>query len=502
VQLAEYTHVTSPEFRGDPQRPESWLAERGEVLRELPGRQVYRARIGDQCVVIKEFAPHRLRRRLRSCAQAEAETALDVRRRGVPIVEPLACARLRDGRQVLVLREEAGARSLKDLVLEGSVRGRARHALAQAVGDLFARMQNAGIRHRDPHAGNVLVRPDGTVLLGDAWDLRPGDYLTAGQRADGLATFGLFFLTHASTVDILLFWGAYGRAACLPPDDLEDLRQRVLDRIPDAFRRLAGTRLRKVRRLGQPVVVGGFGGLLTGDIAPALLEEVVRRATRLEDGPDVIKRSPTAWTFRAGDDYVAKVFLPKKATRPLRDFFRGTRAERALEAAQALAHRGLETPEVVAVLKEREGGSRSILVMRRVTDARPLDEALADKAPGEARRLAAGVGRRLRRMHDWGLRHRDLKKDNVLVDEHGELRLLDLDGVRQTKGPLDWHRRARDLANLDGSLLDRNRVPTGVRLFALDAYLGGEVPPGFPPGEFARLVARYARESRERRLER
>lgn len=165
MQLAERARVTSADFAGDPRRPSQWIAHRGELLRELPGRRVFRAEIGGQRVVVKEFTPRRLRHWLRRYAETEADNALAVARRGVPVVEPLACARLADGRQILVLREEPGARSLQDIVLGGALRGGPRHELAKRVGELMARMQNAGIRHRDPHAGNVLVRPDGAVLL-------------------------------------------------------------------------------------------------------------------------------------------------------------------------------------------------------------------------------------------------------------------------------------------------------------------------------------------------
>ncbi|MDH3592575.1 MAG: lipopolysaccharide kinase InaA family protein, partial [Planctomycetota bacterium] len=139
VQLAEYAQVTSPDFRGDLQRPESWLSHRGEMLRELPGRRVFRSTINGQPVVIKEYAPRErgrlglLKNLLRPYARVEAENALAVLTRGVPVVEPLAHGRLGDGRQILVLRDVEGARTLQDVVTNDDVRGAERHRLAQSV---------------------------------------------------------------------------------------------------------------------------------------------------------------------------------------------------------------------------------------------------------------------------------------------------------------------------------------------------------------------------------
>ncbi|MHC4955780.1 MAG: lipopolysaccharide kinase InaA family protein [Planctomycetota bacterium] len=510
MQLAETSRVTSPEFPAHPERPSTWVFQRGEVLRELPGRCVYRARLGSSDgprVVIKEFTPRRLRHWLRAYAETEADNAIAVRARGVPVVEPLAYARLADGRQILVLREEEGARDLQSLFLSGELRGGRRHLLARRVGELMARMQNAGIRHRDPHAGNILVLPDDTVLLADAWDLRPGDYLRPHERAKTLADFALFFLKHGSIVDLLLFWGEYGRTSELMPDDLEDLRQRILDLIPDAFRRLSGMRARKVRRAGRAVQVGRWNGVVMRELPDGLLEEIAERASHLQMGPHVLKKSPTAWTFVAERDeqkFVVKVYLPKKATRALRDLIQGTRADRAVEAAEAFFHRGLATAPIYAVLNDREVVGRSVLVMEFVEDAAPLDEVAPDLPVRRTRAIARDLGRTLRRMHDWGLRHRDLKRDNLLLRRDGSgFVFLDLDGVRQSrKGRVDWGRRARDLAVLDGSLLDRTAVPTGLRLRVLDAYLDGETPPGHAPGEFARIVLQHADEARARHRER
>lgn len=507
MQIAGYSRVTSSEFRGDPVHPEAWVEHRGEVLRELPGRRVFRALVGGESVVVKEFDTLGVRRMLRAClrpyAEAEAENALSVAARGVPVVAPLAFARLGDGTQLLVLREEKGARSLQEIVLDRPPVGRARHELARRVAQLLAKMQNSGVRQRDHHAGNILVRPDGEVLLADARGLTAGSYLTPRERARELAAFSLFFLTHASAVDRLLFWGAYGRAAGLMPAALEELRTQVQEFLPQAFRRLVGERTRRARRRGTRVHVGVMEGVCVGALPEEDLAAIVERATHLSPGPDVLKASRTAWTLQRGEEFVFKVFLPKKATRPLRDLLFGSRAERALEAAEALSHRGLRTPEVLAVLEDRSLPGRSLLVMRRIVDGLALDAAIARLAPRGTRDLALRLGATLRRMHDWGLRHRDLKRDNVLVTgPEGDLCFLDLDGVQQSRfGALDWERRKRDLAHLGGSLLDRRAIPTGFRLRVLDAYLRGTIPPGHRDGEFARDVVRLAARQETRRRE-
>jgi len=514
VQLAESSRVTCPKFPAHPQRPSTWIVERGEVLRELPGRCVFRARLGSADgprVVVKEYTPRRLRHWLRAYAEIEADNAIAVRARGLPVVEPMAYARLADGRQILILREEEGARDLMSLYQSGELRGARRHTLARAAGALMARMQNAGIRHRDPHAGNILVLPDDSLVLADAWDLRPGDYLRPDERARTLADFALWFLKHGSTVDLLLFWGEYGRTSELMPDDLEDLRQRVLRLIPDAFRRLSRMRARKVRRSGRSVHVGRWKGCVIREMPDGLLEEIAEKAAHLEMGPNVLKKSPTAWTFtveRDGTKLVVKVYLPKKASRVLRDLVQGSRADRAVQASEAFFHRGIPTAPIYAVLGDEEYVGRSVLVMQFIDDAAPIDEVIPTLPPARARALARELGRTLRRMHDWGLRHRDLKRDNIFVarEPRAENTLpflfLDLDGVRETKkGQLDWERRARDLAVLDGSLLDRTKVPTGLRLRTLDAYLDGQTPAGHKPGEFARKVMALAKEARIRRIE-
>lgn len=486
VQVAQRSRVTSEDLRVDAARPESWIERRHESLRALRGRQVFRAEAGGRRVVVKEYAPGPFRRLLRSCAADEGERALEAGRRGVPCVEPLAWATLPDGREILLLRDEEGAVALRDLLLSGALTGARRHALAREVGALLARMQNAGIRHADLHAGNLLVRPDGTALLADARGFRFGPYLRIRQRSKDLAAFALFFLTHASRVDLLNFWGAYARASGFLPEEIDAVRRGALDGVPAAFRRVARKRTEKWRRAGRPVRTGGLFGIASPAISDGELEAIVAESLAMREGASLLKRSRTAWTSAHGG-FVAKLYLPKKATRPLRDFLFGTRPERALLASQALRHRGIDTAEVAAVLKDGRFPSRSMLVMRRL-EAPPFGATLRALPPLDARRTVARLGRLLRRMHDFGLRHRDLKETNLRLGADGRgIHVIDLDGVRQMRR-VDWTRRARDLGHLAGSL---EGVPTTLLLRGLGAYLGSDLHPAF-----ARAVVAEAKKAR------
>lgn len=129
-------------------------------------------------------------------------------------------------------------------------------------------------------------------------------------------------------------------------------------------------------------------------------------------------------------------------------FFGAARIEANLTIPCAARARGVETPEVVAVVVAREG-----LGLHRgyvaVAALRGEDAAARLAAGGELpwRRLLGCV----RQAHDAGLEHRDLNLGNLWIDADGGAALLDLDGARLAPGPLPERPRIRALWRLERS---------------------------------------------------
>ena len=116
----------------------------------------------------------------------------------------------------------------------------------------------------------------------------------------------------------------------------------------------------------------------------------------------------------------------------------GTPAEMArheLEATREMRAIGINAPEPVEAL---EIDGLGVLVVEYLPAFRPLDELDADAE----RELAPELFRALRRLHDNGLAHGDLRAENVLILD-GDLYFIDATSVREP-GALDA--REYDLA--------------------------------------------------------
>lgn len=162
----------------------------------------------------------------------------------------------------------------------------------------------------------------------------------------------------------------------------------------------------------------------------------------------------------------------------VKDTLRGSRAVLAWRAAEALASRGVATPEAVAVV---ERGRSHFFVTRFVEDSASLKDLLRGRFAGPLSRdeiaakraMARQLGPWLRRVHDQCVYHDDWSLKNILARQRGEVwdfYFLDLESMPHYK----WLTRRRRIKNL-GQL---NDTPAGVthtdRMRFLLAYAGDD----------------------------
>jgi len=114
-------------------------------------------------------------------------------------------------------------------------------------------------------------------------------------------------------------------------------------------------------------------------------------------------------------------------------------ARQEYEALEVLGRAGLRVPRPLGYL-ERDG--RSVVAMERIEAEATLREVLGEAAPGELQELLSRLLELVLALHLRGWHHRDLYLHHVLLDEDGELVLIDLGRARRPR----WF--AKDLAAL------------------------------------------------------
>ena len=156
----------------------------------------------------------------------------------------------------------------------------------------------------------------------------------------------------------------------------------------------------------------------------------------------------------------------------LKNMFRISRAQRAMQAGQALQDCGIRTPQVLVCLEERRFfllGS-SYLVCPFLDDTVSLLELwprLDDKRREEFLRQAAGL---FGIMHRHGIVHGDSNWRNILVrnpSEKPELWFVDLDGSRRYRR-LSFARAERDIGHFLRDLTRSGADEKSVQLFRND----------------------------------
>jgi tRNA A-37 threonylcarbamoyl transferase component Bud32 len=385
-----------------------------------------------------------------------------------------------------------------------SRRARLRQRLAVALGTLLAQMHDAGLRHQDLHAGNLLVQleDDGPRLfLIDLHAVTVGRPLGWSASLANLVLLNRWFTMRASRSDRLRFWRSYcqARRHVAAPDRFHVARlARALERQTwqsnlHFWKRRDRRCLfsnRYYRRLRSPRVIGHAVSELDHTLLAPLLadpDEPFRRP-----GVVHLKNSRTS-TVAEFDLVIAgrvhrviyKRFRVTTWSDPWAALVRWSPALRSWIHGHGLRERLLPTPRPLAVLHRRRHGLcyEGYLLTEKVEDAVDLlafVAGLASRPPAERRlllrRRIEEVACLVRELHRRQLLHRDLKAANILVTSGQNLSttapvsLIDLVGVTR-HARLRQQQRMRDLGRLHASFYQHPALTRTDKLRFLRVYL-------------------------------
>ncbi|OPZ59967.1 MAG: N-acetylglucosaminyl-diphospho-decaprenol L-rhamnosyltransferase [Deltaproteobacteria bacterium ADurb.Bin510] len=231
----------------------------------------------------------------------------------------------------------------------------------------------------------------------------------------------------------------------------------------------AGWGIERLRPVYRRVRAGGYDWLLPPQ---SELPQPVDPAMIMDELAGPVLNSSRTTFIKTGRYDGAAVYFKRYNYKGwldgLKNRFRKSRARHCLEMAQVLEQLGLDTPEVLWAC-EKTSVRRDGYILTRGVAALNLVEHVARRGcdQGLIIRLAAFV----RRLHQLGVLHVDLKGENLLVDEQQRFYLIDLDRCRIVRH-LSLAARAKNLSYLNASFVDS--VPAELRTLFLTEYVKGE----------------------------
>ncbi len=147
---------------------------------------------------------------------------------------------------------------------------------------------------------------------------------------------------------------------------------------------------------------------------------------------------------------------------------RRTRGFHEFRLLQTLRARGLPVPAPIATAYWRAGSTyRAALLIERIAGARSLGDALNDAQGGSVETIAwDAIGSCIADFHRVGAFHADLNVDNVLMNDQGQIWLIDFDRGALRKPARGWQqanlaRLRRSLRKRMGEALDREPLASG-----------------------------------------
>jgi tRNA A-37 threonylcarbamoyl transferase component Bud32 len=507
-------------------RLSEWLqGGTAQVVKKGAGRAIYHVRHPDGEFYIKHFRPTARLRSLhqrfrRDRAVKEFDVARQMRSQGIPTVRPLALGEKRKlgllSESFLVTEASANHQTLFELVEEHHRRPESmtnveRRCLARDLADLTASLHARGLEHRDLHERNIVVERvrsslDGTrsfdLRILDLHELRRHRELTWAQTLHELARLGRYFSIRTGRTDRVRFLKRYGEVCGWTREEFRIRARAIEEEVIQS--RANFWRRRDLRPTWRSSLVQkdrGSGAIWHRSLPTLEARDFVARPAGWLAERVLVwwKRGRSTQVAEARIDNESRPLLPiasivivkRYLYHPFRELIasllRDNPATRAWRNGWALRIRELPTPQPLLLVHRRRWGlvTESYLMTERVGDGKPIDRYLSDacermsksERPRFIRSYVEQAGRLLRRMHERGITHPDLKATNVLAvtsqrGDRPEFWLIDLDGVKTWQRVPD-REMVQNLARFAVGFRHHPWLTRTDRVRFLRAYLGG-----------------------------
>lgn len=480
----------------------------GDIIKKSPVRVIFASSLSDENrelpVVIKIYRLAKVgdwikANLLGSKARKEWRITTTAAERGLNTVIPVAYGERRRGG---MLRESylMTVRLFHCITLEEALFStdgelhadkRTRREIIALLAALLREMHDNGIYHQDLHPGNFLVEKEAagkrSIYLLDLHRASVCRSLSLKKRIDSLTQFNMFATIAHSNSERLLFFNSYFGKDKPWQKDKRRLIEAINRKTLKGRWRLWRSRQTRCVNSNKYFMRLSFAGLRgfarrgewKGEMAALLLESPSLRG----DGMLLKEsRSKEIWERRValhGEEktLIVKHYKKKRGWKAFRYIFRSSQSLRSWKGAFALSIRNLKTVRSIAALEKR-------LPFHRLGDAYFIAEkipgvenliAYAAGNSGDIRPLATALALFMRRVHQRGIYHGDMKATNVLVRKNSDgtftFFLTDLDHVGAKLG-LSRREVVRNFFQLNKSFLDLSLVSFRDRLFFLARYLG------------------------------
>ncbi|MDX1777943.1 MAG: lipopolysaccharide kinase InaA family protein, partial [Thermodesulfobacteriota bacterium] len=429
----------------------------------------------------------------RSKVSSEWKTIHALLDRDIKVARPLAKAERRVFRclmdSYLITEALVNARPLgdylKSLSTKSSLQGtfESRRSVIEKVAGIISKIHQEGFFYRDLHAGNILVhtRKDGSVQIypidfHKVWHFKR---LPLWMRVRDLAQ--LKNSLNLSQTDQLRFLKSYSTKSPVLSEGFKD----IVKKINKKAAKLWGVHLKsRTKRClvesSEFSVKNAYGMSLyfRKIYSQSFIMEILRTydAGNASSQVTVLKntnKQVVSTVSIAGHEVPpAKRVLVKESrvfglTNKLFQTLTRSRAKRAWIAARGLQVRGLNTPSGLALIEMKQFGliTRTILINEFIENAHELNDFVIKYFKDKSTKshvfnkdsFISHLAQTLRKLHDSGIYHADLKSNNILVnlDDNNTIHFyfVDLDRVH-FKGQLSFEQMANNLAQINASIAD------------------------------------------------